>query len=58
MEDDHLPFVRAGVPSLDVIDFDYAPWHKDSDTIDKIGPRSLEIVGNVMVEMIRRLEHP
>ena len=58
MEDDHLPFVRAGVPSLDVIDFDYAPWHKDSDTLDKIGPQSLEIVGNVMVETIRRLEHP
>ena len=58
MEDDHLPFVRAGVPSLDVIDFDYEPWHKDSDTLDKIGPQSLEIVGTVMVEAIRRLEHP
>jgi len=58
MEDDHLPFVRAGVPSLDVIDFDYAPWHKDSDTLDKISPQSLEIVGAVMVESIRRLEHP
>ncbi len=58
MEDDHLPFVRAGVPSLDVIDFDYPPWHKDSDTLDKIGPQSLEIVGSVMLESIRRLEHP
>jgi hypothetical protein len=46
------------VPSLDVIDFDYAPWHKESDTLDKIGPQSLEIVGAVMVETIRRLEHP
>jgi glutaminyl-peptide cyclotransferase len=58
MEDDHLPFVRAGVPSLDVIDFDYPPWHQDSDTLDKIGPQSLGIVGSVMLESIRRLEHP
>jgi hypothetical protein len=58
MEDDHMPFVKAGVPSLDVIDFDYAPWHKDSDTLDKISAQSLEIVGAVMMESIRRLEHP
>ena len=36
MDDDHMPFVRLGVPSLDVIDFDYPPWHKDTDTLDKI----------------------
>jgi glutaminyl-peptide cyclotransferase len=58
MDDDHMPFVRAGVPSLDVIDFDYPPWHKDTDTLDKIGPQSLEVVGAVVIETIRRLEHP
>jgi glutaminyl-peptide cyclotransferase len=58
MDDDHMPFVRAGVPSLDVIDFDYPAWHKDADTLDKIGPQSLEVVGAVMVETIRRLERP
>lgn len=58
MDDDHMPFVRIGVPSLDVIDFDYPDWHKDSDTLDKIAPQSLEIVGAVMLETIRRLEHP
>ena len=56
MDDDHMPFVRLGVPSLDVIDFDYPPWHKDTDTLDKISPMSLEIVGRVMLESIRRLQ--
>jgi glutaminyl-peptide cyclotransferase len=57
MDDDHMPFVRLGVPSLDVIDFDYPPWHEDSDTLDKIGAASLEIVGKTMLESIKRLEH-
>jgi Zn-dependent M28 family amino/carboxypeptidase len=56
MDDDHMPFVRLGVPSLDVIDFDYAPWHKDEDTLDKISGQSLEVVGTVILESIRRLE--
>jgi glutaminyl-peptide cyclotransferase len=56
MDDDHMPFVRIGVPSLDVIDFDYPPWHEDTDTLDKIGAPSLEIVGKTMVESIKRLE--
>lgn len=56
MDDDHMPFVKLGVPSLDVIDFDYKPWHEDSDTLDKISAESLEIVGRVMVESIKRLE--
>lgn len=56
MDDDHMPFVRLGIPSLDVIDFDYPDWHKDSDTLDKISGMSLEIVGKTMLESIRRLE--
>jgi glutaminyl-peptide cyclotransferase len=56
MDDDHMPFVRLGVPSLDVIDFDYPPWHGDTDTLDKIGPASLEIVGKTMLESIKRVE--
>jgi glutaminyl-peptide cyclotransferase len=57
MDDDHMPFVRLGVPSLDVIDFDYPPWHEDTDTLDKISAASLEIVGRTMLEGIKRLEH-
>jgi len=59
IEDDHLPFVRAGVPAVDLIDFDYGPgnryWHSREDTLDKLGARSFEIVGEVMLETVARL---
>ncbi|HLW77272.1 MAG TPA: M28 family peptidase, partial [Bryobacteraceae bacterium] len=58
MEDDHLPFIKAGIPAVDLIDFDYPPWHEDSDTIDKLSAASLEIVGNVVMETITRVEKP
>jgi Zn-dependent M28 family amino/carboxypeptidase len=48
IEDDHVPFLRLGVPALDLIDFDYPPWHTDEDTIDKLSAQSLEIVGSVV----------
>jgi glutaminyl-peptide cyclotransferase len=60
IEDDHVPFLNRGVNALDLIDFDYGPnnghWHTAADTLDKLSPRSLEIVGNVLLETIRRLE--
>jgi glutaminyl-peptide cyclotransferase len=60
IDDDHMPFVRAGVPALDLIDFDYGPdhswWHTDKDTLDKLSPQSLQIVGDVLIETLRRLE--
>ena len=59
-EDDHMPFVKLGVPAIDLIDFDYGPdnryWHSDQDTMDKLSPQSLETVGLVVTEVIRRLE--
>lgn len=55
-EDDHMPFVKLGVPAIDVIDIDYPPWHKDTDTMDKLSARSFDIVGTVIVEAIHRLE--
>lgn len=55
-DDDHMPFVRMGAPAIDIIDFDYPPWHTDDDTLDKVSARSLEIVGSVVAESIRRLE--
>jgi glutaminyl-peptide cyclotransferase len=55
IEDDHLPFVRLGVPSADVIDLDYGPnnsWHHTSqDTLDKVSPKSLEIAGNTVLQV-------
>jgi glutaminyl-peptide cyclotransferase len=56
-DDDHMPFVRAGVPAIDVIDIDYPPWHNDTDTMDKLSAQSMEIVGTVVYEVIQRLEH-
>ncbi|HYL38229.1 MAG TPA: M28 family peptidase [Bryobacteraceae bacterium] len=58
-EDDHLPFLKRGVNALDLIDFDYGPnneyWHTEKDTMDKITAHSLEVVGNVLVAVIRKL---
>ena len=57
VEDDHLPFVERGVPSIDVIDLDYGPnnsyHHTAQDTMDKISARSLTIDGDVFMETIR-----
>jgi Zn-dependent M28 family amino/carboxypeptidase len=60
IEDDHIPFLRLGVPSADLIDFEYGFsnvfWHSDQDTLDKVSPRSLEIVGTVLLETLRLLD--
>ena len=56
-DDDHMPFVRAGVAAIDLIDIDYPPWHNDTDTMDKLSAQSMEIVGTVVYEVIQRLEH-
>lgn len=55
-DDDHMPFVRAGVAAIDLIDIDYPPWHNDTDTMDKLSAHSMEIVGTVVYEVIQRLE--
>src|SRR6266498_2473492 len=47
MIDDHSPLNAIGVPTIDVIDFDYPWWHTAGDTVDKISARSLQIVGSV-----------
>ncbi len=61
-EDDHLPFLTRGVPSLDIIDVDYGPHtarapdgyhHTANDTIDKISARSLQISADLFLQMIK-----
>jgi peptidase M28-like protein len=47
MIDDHSPLNAIGVPTIDVIDFDYPSWHTAGDTMDKISAQSLQIVGSV-----------
>ncbi|RLC90448.1 MAG: hypothetical protein DRI37_01430 [Chloroflexi bacterium] len=48
MEDDHIPFMRRGIPSVDMIDFDYPYWHTTQDTPDKVSAESLEAIGRTL----------
>jgi len=48
IHDDHVPFLRRGIPAVNVIDFDYPYWHTPHDTPDKVSPRSLEGVGRTL----------
>jgi hypothetical protein len=52
--DDHLELQKAGIRAIDVVDFDYPSWHTQYDTIDKVSAASLQVVGDVAVELIRR----
>ncbi len=61
--DDHIPFLRAGVSSIDIIDFTYGGdktpgfyWHTPHDTLDKVSQKSLEIVGKVLLKSLPRVE--
>ncbi|MGZ5019825.1 MAG: M28 family metallopeptidase, partial [Chthoniobacterales bacterium] len=45
--DDHAPLNQVGIPTIDLIDFDYPPWHTPDDTMDKISAESLRIIGSV-----------
>ncbi len=50
--DDHVPFLEAGIPAVDIIDFDYPFWHTVADTPDKLSARSLEVVGMVVTSLL------
>jgi len=60
ISDDHLPFVKRGVPCADLIDFSYGYnnvfWHTPQDTVDKLSPKSLETVGDTILETIGILD--
>jgi glutaminyl-peptide cyclotransferase len=59
-EDDHIPFVKHGVPCADIIDVPYGYndvfHHTPQDTMDKLSPKSLEIVGDTILETIHLLD--
>ena len=65
ISDDHLPFKDAGVPVVDLIDFNYGPdhsyWHTNLDTLDKIRGESIKVVGDVVIgalpEIFRHLNN-
>jgi hypothetical protein len=50
--DDHVPFLNRGIPYIDIIDFDYPPWHTLGDTEDKCSARSLEQVGRAVARFV------
>lgn len=60
VSDDHIPFMKRGVACADLIDFSYGYnnvfWHTPQDTVDKLSPESLQIVGSVILETIRILD--
>ncbi len=65
IEDDHLSFLHRNVAAVDIIDLDTPNdvpyWHTPQDTLDKISPRSLAIVGHVLIATLPQLEekfHP
>lgn len=49
MLDDHTPFLEAGIPAVDIIDFDYPYWHTTADTADKVSAESLQITGKTIL---------
>jgi glutaminyl-peptide cyclotransferase len=60
ISDDHQPFLSRDVPSVDIIDWDGFQnpkyWHTDQDTLDKVSPRSVAIVGHVILETVNELQ--
>ena len=56
IEDDHLPFLAAHVPSVDIIDLEYEPWHTAQDTLDAVSARSLQVVGDVVLAALPQIE--
>jgi len=56
MLDDHTPFLEAGIPAVDLIDFDYPYWHTTHDTVDKVSPDSLQVIGDTITAWLVGLD--
>jgi glutaminyl-peptide cyclotransferase len=53
--DDHVPFARAGVPTLPLVDLEYRCWHRDCDDVDAVSKRSLDAAGETVLQLLRSL---
>jgi glutaminyl-peptide cyclotransferase len=53
IEDDHVAFLNAGIPAVDIIDLDYAYWHTTSDLPEHVSAKSLQIVGDVVLAWVK-----
>jgi Zn-dependent M28 family amino/carboxypeptidase len=56
VEDDHIPFLRAGVPAVDIIDLDNPTWHTPQDDLEHVSARSLQVVGDVILAALPDIE--
>jgi Zn-dependent M28 family amino/carboxypeptidase len=57
--DDHVPFIEAGIPAVDIIDIEYAYWHTTADTPDKVSAHSLQVVGETLQAWLEeKFKHP
>ena len=50
--DDHTPFLRRGVPAIDLIDFTFKCWHKTCDDMSAVSARSLDLSGETVTQML------
>jgi Zn-dependent M28 family amino/carboxypeptidase len=57
IEDDHLEFLSAGIPSVDIIDLDYSAWHQPEDRLDRVAAGSLQAVGDVLIAALPAIEN-
>jgi hypothetical protein len=55
VEDDHLPFLQRGVPSIDLIDFDFPCWHQLCDNLSAVSKDSLDVSGETVRELLASL---
>jgi hypothetical protein len=51
-----LPFVKAGIPAVDIFDLDYPAWHTAQDDLDRVSARSLQVVGDVVLDALPQIE--
>jgi glutaminyl-peptide cyclotransferase len=56
VEDDHVPFLKAGVPSVDIIDLDTPTWHTPQDDLAHVSRRSLQVVGDVVLAALSDIQ--
>jgi hypothetical protein len=55
ISDDHLPFLQAGVPAIDLIDFDFACWHRLCDNLSQVSEHSLDVTGESVLQLLLTL---
>ena len=60
VEDDHIPFLDAGIAAVDLIDLNYGPdnsfHHAETDTIDKVSAESMEKAGKLVLAVLPKLQ--